>query len=1672
MSRLGPIPHLGAFDQSAYSPDIDPIQAMMDRRELFSSVYKPGLYEDQPNMGARVSRSFAAQPFARVETAPQDMPGKLEAMMDSGNALFLASKAISDWAERAFAGGETRGFRPHDVIGAFENQNLTSNEKNFLLKSSSAREFDARWRQVFRERQANEVLAGMTFGESLGYGLVAGITDPTSYIPFFGQANRVKNVHQLYRHTTNLVARGGHGIKAARLTLLRNTNVGFRRGFWHGAAEGAAYELAFQNALIASSINKDQASEGMLPSIAMTAAFSGLLTGAGGAVTRRTASRQIQARATARINPDYTPVMRAAAEGLDALEPGKMGRGSGARARVNAAREVVQSKTSSKKTVTRLLIRVGVAADEAEADRLAEKILSDVDGWTAPLRMDGTVRAINPESVLAKAMVGETGRGVRASALEESGYVEVDGQLINVEGEMARQQAFQTVDRSTEDSPQTKYYRQLEAIQEYEQAEAARQAARKAAGEPDEESNLTSYYRGLESGDEIPPEVLDRLEKKAKKQKAGRISALKKKLKAENKKTGKDRNFAEVLRLKKQIRELEEAPFEFTPKQILDESRRLLRELEQELEPANIVRDAAARAINNPRPHADTPTPKQLADDGIGTKQAAKIAEVDGETKAAKFMQMLADVKAGTFAMADFIRFKFGRGMVPFMDGQVTQVKVPGLFGRKSSVMTVRVEVVDFLDERIGDLYGKFIPAGGGKPARILINMDKIISEWDDLKNSKDFVLTKNLSVFSDLTKLDPKKDINTVKLGNFFNTPEEYADFILLHEMAHQYLWGRSQRKMNKLFKDLGREGYSDPDPKTGGWSDAKFLIEAQTNSMVMAWKKHADDLAEEGGAHVSEGFGFGPQPRGSSIPTTNAEGPTHGLVADYMAKGWSRVKATRIAQWLRTTSPLARASTSPSLIFRTVIRHLTESPMYLIGSPVEGGAASMKVKYRYEQPTYRIYEKQEKLWKDISDGEGAKLAWDEYDARVHRAIATGSDNVNDKFTSAVNEIANDYAKFNRKLEMEGQGIGWIGRQVFPEGERYYRRVYNMQAVESPAFIKMLMGRGLSEEDAVAIRDSIRSNFGVPSDEFSVATALRGALRKRNSALAEIPYDDLAPFLDRSAFKTQLNAAKAMGGEIELRSGVLNAVRELNSHGVTNIKVEDILERKSFVDELTGESEDVILFNLDPLVKAIDEEFASMKDSGGLIVNEENMSLAWKRDWGKGSDLAEKYPEHAEYFREFAENPVTATFATREQIAKEDAFAHKFLGQVVQTLQHRRDIEANPDSWLEARLPSFIKNATHAILGGFVGVANLADFHRSIAEFGFKRAFGSEWGLLIKDIEAWSARAKATEDMNLALEHVFAGVDRSLRNMSEHITPKTKAEKFVESAASWMSRLNGMDRITNAHQKMFSSTAQGFILDNLDDFLLDNLTKKDVLRMEKMGLGPSQARKIKDWLESGAMKTSKGGTKYADMSVDGPGRELYLAAVQKAVYTMQSVPSRDEMFDVQVQSWGGVITMYKNWVTAANNRVVGSALSNPDAALMSGLAASVGLGALVTTVRWMLGGREGEKPWENPDQFLRDALLSGGYLGLAGEAGNLIARATNDKIDPLILGEGNRGRFHNSDTVMSAFGGPAWHYPSFVNNTFNDTVLDRHDWNRIWGMVPFNNLFYVDGLWNLLNGS
>lgn len=954
-------------------------------------------------------------------------------------------------------------------------------------------------------------------------------------------------------------------------------------------------------------------------------------------------------------------------------------------------------------------------------------------------------------------------------------------------------------------------------------------------------------------------------------------------------------------------------------------------------------------------------------------------------------------------------------------------------------------------------------PTKDGEAGFITVDLDAVHKMWDENIGK---VPVSNKSVDAGFDEI--LESIVWKKPREIASNRDEFADQVVLHEIAHDEL-ASQQRDFRKKFGDT-----------TKVWS----LIEAQSNRQALDWLENgmADGPAED--PSVGYGLsadGFGPAPR--SVPIEKATNGRYAVRDWFWARGIKKKFAPVLEQWSYWTSANYRAATSSYVNFRTLMAHLTDDPFYRVGhGPSAGTAMSRRDMLVAGMST--IHRDAKRKWRDVSRGlePDKKLDFDQLSERIQRAQANvNGDSVNDAYSSLVNEAADTFSKINDAIYERGKAVGFEADDMpLPDQERYYRRIYDFAKLRrnEQGFIDMLIRNGVSEDAAPKILQDILANKRDGAGLGEDIVKSRRSMEYRGDQVGMIPYEELAPFLENNIFKAQDNLAKSIGGEVELRIAAAEAAKEMG--------IKDPILEKPVVDRAATDANpdgEVIyktddngnvrmrkVLNWDAIQGAIDDEIKSLASRKGIAIDPDEITKSWKQNWVDVSELREKFPEQYEMFKDW-KHQVVDLGLSQKQILSEEKFARKYMNDSIRTLQNIRDIPNNPDSWFEARVPALVKNISHMVMGGGLAIANLADFHRSVSEYGLTHTFKNEWGLFMRDAGAWAKRNEMTDALGLAVEDIAAEIQRVNRNASQHELAETGFERLAERGASLMSKLNLMDRTVNGQQRAFSSGAQAFIMNNVGKMVTGEISAGDALRLERLGIGKAAAKKLDEaFTQHGVLDNAVGEYRWVE-PWEGESFDIFKNAVRKAVYVAQTSPNRMELFDFQVQGMSSLLFIYRNWVNAANNRLIASGMSNPDMKLMSGALASIALGGFVTLIRAAIAG-ELSGVIDDPAQFARRSIDNGGYLGLMGEANNTLARITNGWTDMNPIGEGKM-RYYDGTTALASVMGPVWTYPKFgidsMNNIMDGSELDRSDIERMRSITPYVHLFYADGLWNMM---
>ena len=897
--------------------------------------------------------------------------------------------------------------------------------------------------------------------------------------------------------------------------------------------------------------------------------------------------------------------------------------------------------------------------------------------------------------------------------------------------------------------------------------------------------------------------------------------------------------------------------------------------------------------------------------------------------------------------------------------------------------------------------------------------------------------------------------DVQYVLPQDMADSLEEFIDHLVMHEIVHA----------------THHQGFKKTPPNMPGVARSKedynMLLEALVNEQVGQWKRTMQDPGPADDPSVMFYTTVGPEPAPNSVPHRGHGNPRSSVMVNLDANGWKKPAAKAFMRVLEFVSPVWRGALNPSSTLREVQRYLINDPIYRWDTGPRDGSALTNRFAHHESPRRRIQRIALNEWKAVTKevGPEGKISKEDFGARAQEAKVNGG---KDKVVDAYSEAVERFAKLSKEADdhtlSRGLAVGLEDNMYMPKGESYYHRMWIRKKVDSEDFVTMV-SKYTDEETARAIQEGIIGTASRPRNAIRRLIEDRGVMKSRGEVMKLVSYEDLKPFIETDLFKTQAHLGKAVGGEIEFRLAMLNFAKanKIKNFFIDNDPVLDSQGRP--LKDADGVERTKNGLNWKALEDFLESKWKALENQGRFIDDINEVSAAYHKSFVEFDKFAKEYPEQAKQYKEGVDQ-IIDTGLSHKQLEKHAAFARRWFNDMAQIVQNTKDIPDNPDSWMQARLPALIKNYSHMIMGGGLAAANLADFHRSVAEFGFKRVFNQEWTLWMRDLEAWSARVKVTEQMGLAAEDLRADIQRNLRNALETGQAETGFERGVAAGASFMSKVNGMAYVVNGHQKAFSSGIQSYLLDMIPKYVAGEADARAIAKLQRLGLDMASAKRINNAFENGARKKSAKGNSYVE-AWDGDGWYDFVKAVNRGVEINQSSPARAEMWDFQTQGMSSLLFMYRSWATASTNRVAASVLAGEKGHIMAGLAASIGLGSLVVVIKSLLNATHGSV-FDDPDQFLRKSIDAGGYFGIIGEMHNIISKVTDGSLDLLPGDSGNR--YYNSATALSAIAGPVWAYPNFVSKTGSNLVsldLDRYDIERVKNMVPFTQLHAVDGMYN-----
>jgi hypothetical protein len=374
----------------------------------------------------------------------------------------------------------------------------------------------------------------------------------------------------------------------------------------------------------------------------------------------------------------------------------------------------------------------------------------------------------------------------------------------------------------------------------------------------------------------------------------------------------------------------------------------------------------------------------------------------------------------------------------------------------------------------------------------------------------------------------------------------------------------------------------------------------------------------------------------------------------------------------------------------------------------------------------------------------------------------------------------------------------------------------------------------------------------------------------------------------------------------------------------------------------------------------------------------------------------------------------------------------------------------------------------------GSVVYASLVDPVHLVFRHGLGRFLNTGLKPLIFNLKGFNLASKDTAFIGQAFESVLHSRASNWSDFANPYSSKSKFENLSITLAEFQSKLNLLNVWTDATKRVSSVMSQQRISEELFKLDADTISKNNRSYLALLGIDKENVSGIIDQLKIHSTKenglTILNLEKWTDRSaVESMANALNLD-IDSSIIT-RGVGEIPTLLNTEL---GKTFFQFKSFLLAANQQILIRGLQQADAAVLQGVVSMVTMGMVVY---FLQKKTKNEEISDDPNVWLYEGLDRSGLLPIVMEV--------NGYADLMGVGIGNALELREPSSqpgsaVVSRAGGPTVGMVkdladlggSTVRKIKGDGEYTEADQRKAIKMLPYNNLFYLRGLFSLLDDS
>lgn len=399
-----------------------------------------------------------------------------------------------------------------------------------------------------------------------------------------------------------------------------------------------------------------------------------------------------------------------------------------------------------------------------------------------------------------------------------------------------------------------------------------------------------------------------------------------------------------------------------------------------------------------------------------------------------------------------------------------------------------------------------------------------------------------------------------------------------------------------------------------------------------------------------------------------------------------------------------------------------------------------------------------------------------------------------------------------------------------------------------------------------------------------------------------------------------------------------------------------------------------------------------------------------------------------------------------------------------------------SPDMQNMARVANAAKSVNNMTSMGLSALSSIPDMAGTVFRYGMVSSFRDGWAPFFRGLagqsEEWGKFKTQMRALGIGVETAINARQHALDDVVDVYRPQSRVERALQGASDKFFIANLLAPLTDTEKLVASHVAVSAIVRASKAAALGTATKKQIANLAESGIDRNMAGRIWQQFETGGEVTDGVHLPNTADWRDRSAADALSGAVAREVDIMVVTPGQEKPLWMS-KPVISLLGQFKSFTASATERILVANLQRRDAAALSGVVFSLGLGMLSYKLNSFFGG---QKTSDRPADWVKEGISRGGIIGWLEEGNALATKATRGGVDI--------HRLYGADKPLSRFAsrsaadmllGPTWGKIESIPKITGSAVSGEWsaaDTKAVRRLVPLQNLFWLRGLLNQVEGA